>query len=221
MMQSVFSAHGFDRLDEGDDAAFYATPRLVTHIDQPATATIGRILSQLIAPEAEILDLMSSWRSHLPPDLRPRRVVGLGLNGTEMRENDQLSAWILHDLNQEPTLPFEDASFDAVINTVSIQYMTRPFEVFREVGRILRPGAPCIVIFSNRMFPTKAIQVWRSSTEQQRVAIVRQYFEESGLFCHVQSIERSTNRPPQQSPLSWLALSGDPVYVVSGRRIAG
>ena len=217
-MYSVFSANDFQRIDERDDATFYTAPRLVVHIDERAIGTIGTILGKCIPQDAEILDLMSSWRSHLPNGLHPKAVVGLGMNGTEMAENEQLTGWIVRDLNSDPRLPFETASFDAAINTVSVQYLTRPIEVFAEVRRVLRPGGRFIVIFSNRMFPTKAVRIWRESDEQGRVALVRSYFQEAGGFTEIEASEHGTGKSASTSPLQWLGMSGDPVYVVTARR---
>lgn len=217
-MYSIFSSADFGRIDERDDATFYTAPRLVVHIDQCAVSTISTLLGGLIPQNGEILDLMSSWRSHLPVELRAKAVVGLGMNGTEMAENDQLTRWVVRDINTDPRLPFESGSFDAAINTVSVQYLTRPIDVFGEVGRVLRPGGRFIVIFSNRMFPTKAVRIWRESDEQGRIRLVRSYFQEAGGFTEIEATEHSTGDRPGATPLNWLGMSGDPVYVVTARR---
>ena len=130
-MEQGFQDYFFDRVDEGDDALFYREPRRVVHIDDAAIAEIGRIFEELLPANGEILDLMSSWRSHLPEGFVKARMVGLGLNAAEMRDNPQLDEYVVHDLNRDPRLPFEDASFDGVILTVSVQYLTRPVEVFQ------------------------------------------------------------------------------------------
>lgn len=218
MIHSVFSARDFERIDDEGDSRFYTTPRLVVHIDAQAVSSIAAVLGRLVPPGAEILDLMSSWRSHLPIELKPTRVVGLGMNATEMGENEQLDEWVVHDLNRDPSLPFADRSFDVVINTVSVQYLVHPVEVFSEVRRVLRPGGRAIVIFSNRMFPTKAVRIWRESSEAQRVDLVRRYLEDAGGFAEPQSQVHDTGRAAAGARLNWLALSGDPVYVVTAQR---
>ena len=43
-----------------------------------------------------------------------------------------------------------------VCNVVSVDYLTRPREIFRETHRVLRPGGRAIMSFSNRCFQTKA-----------------------------------------------------------------
>jgi SAM-dependent methyltransferase len=198
----------FLRIDDSDDELFYSTPRFVTHIDNGAIAKVSEIYAQLLPQGGAILDLMSSWRSHLPPDLHASRVVGLGLNRPEMEDNPALSEIVIHNLNREPRLPFNEAEFDAVVVTVSVQYMIRPIEVFAEVGRILKPGAPFVVTFSNRMFPTKAVAVWQHLDDYDRSKLVSRYFVESGQFENIDFIDRSE----PTSPLS------DPIWAVVGYR---
>ena len=152
-----------------------------------------------------LLDLMSSWRSHLPPDFRAREVVGLGLNAEEMADNPQLTRAVVHDVNGDPRLPFGDEAFDGAMCAVSIQYLTAPLVVFREVRRVLRPGAPFIVSFSNRCFPTKAVGVWLGTTDPQHVALVRVYFQGAGGWVDVTEEDRSPGD------------DGDPLYAVWAR----
>ncbi len=206
-----FQEYFFERMDEGDDALFYREPRLVVHIDEAAIREVGRIFEELLPTNGVFLDLMSSWRSHLPEGFVKGRMVGLGLNGVEMRENPQLDDFVVHDVNREHVLPFEDASFDGVLLTVSVQYLKRPVEVFREVGRVLRPGAPLVVTFSNRMFPTKAVRIWQACSDEQRMTLVKMYLQRAGGFEGI----RGEDRSPEPRGFS------DPVYLVFGRRREG
>ena len=151
-----FPAGAFRRYDETPDERFYKTPRLVTHIDERAIAAVTQLYREHFPPGGTILDLMSSWVSHLPPEVAYSRVVGLGMNEVELKENPRLDAHGVQDLNANPTLPFEDREFDGVGCCVSIDYLTRPVEVLREVGRVLKVGAPVVVTFSNRCSPTRA-----------------------------------------------------------------
>ena len=198
----------FRRMDESNDRLFYTEPRLVVHIDDHAIAAIGRYLSETLPEDGVILDLMSSWRSHLPTGFQAERVVGLGMNDVEMRENPQLDEYVIHDLNDDPRLPFEDTVFDAVVVTVSIQYMTRPVEVFSEVHRILKDGMIFHVIYSNRMFPTKAVAVWQSLDDLRRGQLVGSYFTHSGGWEDIALYDISPNT----------ASYSDPVYAVSARK---
>jgi SAM-dependent methyltransferase len=201
----------FRRVDESEDEEFYRSPRRVVHIDDSAIATVGEIYASRIAPGSAILDLMSSWRSHLPAQLQPAQVTGLGMNEEEMRDNPALTDIVVHNVNREARLPFADGSFDAAVMTVSVQYLTRPVAVFADVGRALRPGGPFIVTFSNRMFPTKAVALWQGSTYEQRVAVVRGYFAQSGAFERIETIDRSRH---EDGP-------SDPVWAVLGYRAGG
>jgi hypothetical protein len=195
----------FRRLDDSDDESFYLAPRFVVHIDDAAIRTVGEIYLSRLPRGGAILDLMSSWRSHLPPELQPARVVGLGLNRPEMEDNPALSEIVTHNLNRTPQLPFDDASFDGAVLAVSVQYLIHPLEVFAEVGRVLKPGAPFIVTFSNRMFPTKAVAIWTNATEQQRVDLVGHYFTHSAAFEKIETVDRSSGET-------------DPVWAVLGYR---
>src|SRR5687768_6306303 len=149
-MALQFPAGSFQRLDETPDYQFYEMPRLVTHIDEYAIAAVGEAYRKFLKPGGEYLDLMSSWVSHFPEDFDVGRLVGHGMNEDELRHNPRLSEYFLQDLNLDPKLPLANNRFDGVTICVSVQYLTRPVEVFAEIGRVLKPGAPVIVTFSNR-----------------------------------------------------------------------
>lgn len=172
----------FRRVDETDDTLFYEQPRLVTHIDDAAIEALTAFYGQVLEGKHAVLDLMSSWISHLPKDARLERVTGLGLNASELEENPRLTSRVVQDLNENPVLPFEDASFDAALVSVSIQYLVRPIEVFAEVGRVLKPGSPFAVAYSNRMFPTKAVAIWQQLGDIERADLIGLYFRLSGAF---------------------------------------
>jgi hypothetical protein len=176
-----FPPNAFTRIDEDDDASFYAPPRLVTHIDEHAIAALSTFYGKVLPPNAVLLDLMSSWVSHLPDDLPAAEVIGHGMNADELAANPRLARWFIQDLNRAPTLPLADAACDAALCCVSVQYLQKPVEVFADVRRILRPDAPFIVSFSNRCFPTKAVAIWRALGPEQHAALVRLYFERAGF----------------------------------------
>ncbi|MEI6043157.1 MAG: methyltransferase domain-containing protein [Chloroflexota bacterium] len=212
--------HYWQRVDETSDNNFYHDPRLVVHVDEHFIATLGLYFTEHLLPHATLLDLMSSYKTHLPADYKRGRVVGLGLNAVELQSNAQLDEYIIHDLNQHPTLPYPDATFDVVLNTVSIQYLIHPLEVFREVGRVLKPGGSHIVSFSNRMFPTKAVQIWRELSELERVVLVKQYFTEAGLFEPPEEFEEIDHQHHSGGFLALLYGSKDPVYIVSAKKLS-
>lgn len=167
----------FDKPDPTDDAIFYITTRKVVHIDDDAIAALTDLYDQLLPENGVILDLMSSWRSHLPTDKAFAQVIGHGMNAEEMAENPQLTEHFTINLNQAQVLPFEDNSFDAVTCAVSVQYLQYPLEVFSEVFRVLKSGGVFVVSFSNRCFPTKAINAWQYSGDEEHVSLVNSYFQ--------------------------------------------
>jgi hypothetical protein len=196
-----FPPEFFQREDESNDAEFYTMPRLVVHIDGGAIVAVGRLFQQLIPENAEVLDLMSSWRTHWPEEHPRQRIVGLGMNAAEMADNPQLSEYLLKDINIDPSLPFADGSFDAVVITVSVQYLTQPVIVFSEVSRVLRPGGVFIVTFSNRCFPTKAVRVWRSTNDEDHIELVASYMQHAGGFNGVRGGIANPDMAPPGDPL--------------------
>ena len=196
----------FDRQDPSDDNDFYGVPRFVTHIDDDAIAAVTDLYDELAVPDGRVLDLMSSWVSHL--SRRPTGgLVVLGMNAAELQANPLAGDVVLQDLNRDPSLPFEDGSFDAVTCCVSVDYLVRPVEVLRETARVLRPGGVVVLTFSNRCFPTKAIRGWLHSDDQGHLAIVEAYLDRAGGFGEVTATRRT--------PARW---RGDPLYAVVARR---
>lgn len=199
----VFPSAAYEREDESPDGDFYLVARKVVHIDDGAIAALGHLYAEVLPPRGRLLDVMSSWRSHLPSD-RVHEVVGLGLNAEEMADNPQLTAHIVHDVNRDPRLAFEDATFDGAMCAVSIQYVLHPLRLFGEVRRALRPGAPFVVSFSNRCFPTKAVAVWLATSDAQHLMLVRSYFDAAGGWTDIRAEDRSPG-------------AGDPLYAVWAR----
>jgi hypothetical protein len=192
----------FDKADPSPDAAFYVEPRFVTHIDDAAIAAVTRVYRQVLPPGGEVLDLMSSWVSHLPEDVGYGSVVGHGMNAEELAANPRLSRWFVQDLNVEPKLPLNDGAVDGACLCVSVQYLQRPVDVFRDVVRVLRPGAPFVVSFSNRCFPTKAVAIWQALSGPHQQRLVGAYMQAAGFT----SCAEQAFTPPH----------GDPLWVVIG-----
>jgi SAM-dependent methyltransferase len=191
----------FARVDPTDDRVFYSFERKVTHIEAGAIEALRDFYASITPSGGRVLDLMSSWRSHLPGGLGP--VTGLGMNAAEMADNPALTAgFIVHDLNRQPRLPLRSAAFDACVCSVSVQYLVRPVEVWAEVRRVLKPGSPCAVSFSNRCFPTKAVLLWRATADADHLQVVGRYLVEAGFT--------DVTGSKLQSP-------DDPVWVVVGR----
>lgn len=211
-----FTDDPFGRLDWSDDTEFYRKPRLVTHIDEQAIALITAFYGQFLQPGMKVLDLMSSWKSHLPVNLSLAEVIGLGMNEEELIQNSQLTGHLIHDLNQSPNLPFASAEFDAVICTVSVEYLTQPLAIFEEVARILKPQGFFLVTFSNRWFPPKVINIWSDLHEFERVGLVMEYFLSSGKYQHLFTYSaRNYPRPVDDKHIHETSQS-DPVFAVGG-----
>ena len=198
-MSTKLPAELFRRFDESSDAQFYATPRLVAHIEPETIEAVTRLYRELLLENGEILDLMSSWISHLPPEMNFARVAATGMNGRELEANPRLSDFAVHDLNANPKLPFEDAAFDAALCCVSVQYLTRPVEVFADVARVCRAGAPLIITFSNRCFPTKAVAAWQQLDDRGHLELVAHYLELAGGWEHIEA--RDCTPHPAREPL--------------------
>jgi SAM-dependent methyltransferase len=206
----------FSRQDPAADEVFYATPRLVDHLDKNCSQQIAELYRQLIPHDGRILDLMSSWISHLPTDFANANITGLGMNQHELEQNPMLTQTLVHDLNQQAALPFDDQVFDAVICTASIEYLVNPDQVFTELSKILKPGAPLVITFSNRWFPPKAIQAWGHAHEFERMGLVLEYFIRNGDFDNLHSYSlRGLPRPSNDKYAGQLP-SSDPVYAVWG-----
>ena len=212
-----FNGDPFARLDGRKDDLFYQAPRLVQHIDSAAIGVVRDIYARFLKPEMAVLDLMSSWVSHLP-EVANLSVTGLGLNAAEMEQNAALTTRHVHDLNSDSNLPFATASFDAVICSVSVEYLIRPFEVFAEVARVLKPGAPFVLTFSERWFPSKVIQLWLDIHPFERLAVVLDYFRASNLYTALSTETVRGLARPEDDTYAPTQLEADPVYAVWGCR---
>ncbi len=198
-----FPPRAFDKADPTSDTLFYAQPRLVTHIDDGAIAAVTQLYRETLPPGGTILDLMSSWVSHLPPEAEYAHVTGHGMNAAELDANERLDEWFVQDLNADPALPLPGATFDGACQCVSVQYLQQPVAVFREVLRVLKPGAPLVVTFSNRCFPTKAVAIWQALPGAEQQQLVSLYLTCAGFA----SVETGESLPRH----------GDPLWAVIGR----
>jgi SAM-dependent methyltransferase len=189
-----FSApDAFARDDETPDTEFYAQPRKIAHVDAVCARRIQALYRTVLPENARVLDLMASWRSHLPDTVPP--AVGLGMNAEEMADNPQLAERIVHDLNADPKLPFADASFDAVVCTVSFEYLTQPQKIVAEAKRVLKPGGMFVVTLSNRYFPPKVIKLWTQLHPMERMAWVGSLIKQAGFKKVETYLERGLKRP--------------------------
>ena len=193
------------------DRFFYREPRLVQHVDESFRSRLTDLYRERLRPGDDVLDLMSSWVSHLPPERELGDVVGHGMNAEELAANERLTESFVQDLNREQQLPLDTGSVDAVLCAVSVQYLQHPERVFAEVARVLRPGGPFIVSFSNRMLAQKAIRAWREASGSERLHLVRGCCEATGAFATIETIAESPLVPPTRR---FLGGAPDPFYAV-------
>ncbi len=206
------------KLDGGNDRDFYDAPRFVTHVDTGFIDRLTSLYRERLKPDTRIFDMMSSWVSHLPDEMKFAYVQGHGLNEQELSKNPHFDSYFVQNLNQDLQLPLEDASFDAVLNTVSVQYIQYPEAIFAEIYRILKPNGMAIFSFSNRMFYNKAIAAWRDASESERVELVKSYFNSVSGFSTPEPIVHVSQVPDILRFIG--AGGGDPFYAVIARKVA-
>jgi SAM-dependent methyltransferase len=199
----------FSKIDTEEDEVFYEPPRLVCHIDDGAIAALTQFYRRILPASGVLLDLMSSWVSHLPPKIEYAEVIGHGMNATELAANPRLTRWFVQNLNRDTKLPLVDASVDAVMVCVSIQYLQQPVAVLCEVARVLRPGAPLVISFSNRCFWTKAVAIWRALDDSGHARLVERYLRHAGF-----------ERIETHQLAEWVEDVSDPMTAVVGRAAA-
>jgi SAM-dependent methyltransferase len=213
----ILSSQQRRKLDTGNDREFYDVPRFVTHVDGGFIDRLTSLYHDRLTPNTRIFDMMSSWVSHLPDDIQFEHIYGHGLNAEELAKNPRLNEYFVQNLNQDQKLPLADASVDAVLNTVSVQYLQYPEAIFAEVYRILKPDGIAIFSFSNRMFYHKAIEAWRDGSEIDRVELVKGYFNSVPGFSEPESIVHVSQVPDF---LRMVGISGgDPFYAVIAKKI--
>jgi len=196
----------FTKIDAEEDELFYEPPRLVCHIDEGAIAALTEFYRVALPAGGVLLDLMSSWVSHLPPEIDYAEVIGHGMNATELAANPRLTRWFVQNLNRDTKLPLADTSVDAAMVCVSIQYLQQPVTLLREVRRVLRPDAPLVISFSNRCFWTKAVAIWRALDDDGHARLVKRYLGHAGL-----------ERIETHQLAEWVEDVSDPMTAVVGR----
>ncbi len=210
MVVQVLSDNERYKLDGSDDALFYSDPRFVQHLDEAFRDRLTRLYQERIPSCAVVLDLMSSWVSHLPDDQRYEQVIGHGLNAQELQANPRLDRHWVQNLNTHQNLPLEDDSVDCTLIVAGWQYLQQPEAVAAELLRITRPKGQVICAFSNRMFFTKAPQIWTDGDDGDHLRYVAEVLMAQG-WSQPECIAEETQRP---GPLCWLGGKGDPFFAV-------
>jgi len=206
-----------ERLNSSPDPDFYKTDRFVDHIDVKAQDNLARIYNKILKPEDKILDLMAGWKSHLPQHKKFLSVHGLGLNINELKANKQLTEYSVQDLNNISDLAFEDQAFDAAVCSLSVEYLTDPDPVFKEVARVLKPGGIFAVAFSNRWFEEKSIQIWKELHDFERMGLVTEFFLASKRYESISTTSIRGYPRPYDDKYALELMYSDPIYVVSGK----
>ena len=212
----LLQPHQRVKLDQSEDNLFYSYPRFVNHVDDNFISQLTQLYREKLESETRILDLMSSWVSHLPSEMKFAHVEGQGMNEEELAKNPRLDHYFVQNLNLDPKLPFQDGDFDSVICAVSIQYLEYPEAIFSEIARVLKPSGIAIVSFSNRMFYQKAISAWRDATDKQRIHLVKSYFQLTPDF-ETPEVIATQSKIPAFLPIFGLG-SCDPFYAVFARK---
>lgn len=204
------------KFDQSEDNLFYSFPRFVTHVDNNFIQQLTELYRQQLKENTRILDLMSSWVSHLPPEMEFSHVEGHGMNEEELAKNPRFNHYFVQNLNKNPQLPLKDEDFDGVLCAVSVQYLQYPEAVFNEIARILKPDGVAIISFSNRMFLQKAIAAWREATDRQRIHLVKSYFQSVSSFTAPKIV---ATQPELPTILQMLGIGGkDPFYALFARK---
>jgi SAM-dependent methyltransferase len=176
-------------------------------VDSVAVAAITDLYREVMPAGGAILDVMSSWVSHLPPEIDYRRVAGLGIDAHALAENPFLDEWRVQDLNSDPLLPYAGGEFDGAAICGAVQHLTQPAEVIREIGRVLRPGAPLVVSISNRCLCTTPIGCWSLFDEAGQLCLVARYFAEAGNWTDIRCLDRTPEG------------GGNPLYAIVARSL--
>ncbi len=207
--------HSMARQDTAPDALFYAEARMTHHLDAVCRAEISTLYARFLKPGQHVLDLMSSWVSHLPASSEALQVAGLGMNQAELDANPRLSERVVQDLNLDAVLPWPDAQFDVVLCTASIEYLHDPAAVLAQVRRVLKTDGVFVVTFSDRWFPTKAIQVWSELHPFERLGLVLALLRDAG-FNNLHSETRRGLKRPEDDKYIDQRLTSDPVFAAWG-----
>ena len=207
------STYDRTKSDICDDEIFYQQPRFVHHLSDSFRNRLTSLYSEYLLNHHIILDLMSSWVSHLPSNISYKKVIGHGMNETELSSNERLDRFFVQNLNKKQNMPIEDSSVDVGLIVAGWQYLQYPEKVSLELSRVIKSDSLLIISFTNRAFWTKAPNIWTYSSEEKRIEYVT-----SVLTCNGWRIEKILNEKTQDKKLfGFYSSESDPFYSVIAR----
>ncbi len=202
------------KANNDNDSLFYLVPRFTFHLDDTFRRRLTDLYKDQISSSSDILDLMSSWVSHLPKDIKYNSIVGHGLNEDELRSNKRLDKYWIQDLNTDQKLPLPDSSIDVCLVVAGWQYLQYPEAIANELFRIVRPEGKLIVSFTNRAFWEKAPKVWTNSTSHQHLHYISSVLQAHGWS----KIQFYSEEDQIKTIFGLFSTASDPFYSVIASR---
>ena len=207
------STYDRNKSDISDDGIFYQQPRFVHHLSDSFRNRLTSLYSEYLLNHYIILDLMSSWVSHLPSNISYKKVIGHGMNEAELSSNERLDRFFVQNLNKKQNMPIEDSSVDVGLIVAGWQYLQYPEKVSLELSRVIKSDSLLIISFTNRAFWTKAPNIWTYSSEEKRIEYVTSVLTSNGW-----RIEKILNENTQDKKLfGFYSSESDPFFSVIAR----
>ena len=207
------STYDRNKIDISDDGIFYQQPRFVHHLSVSFRNRLTSLYSEYLLNHYIILDLMSSWVSHLPSNISYKKVIGHGMNEAELSSNERLDRFFVQNLNKKQNMPIEDSSVDVGLIVAGWQYLQYPEKVSLELSRVIKSDSLLIISFTNRAFWTKAPNIWTYSSEEKRIEYVTSVLTSNGW-----RIEKILNEKTQDKKLfGFYSSESDPFFSVIAR----
>ena len=204
------SVYDRSKIDNNDDKIFYQQPRYVHHLSVSFRDRLAKLYSKYLCKDKIILDLMSSWVSHLPSNIKFKKVIGHGMNEAELKSNKRLDSYWIQDLNKTQRMPILDSIVDIGLIVAGWQYLQYPEKVSLELSRIIKRDSYLIISFTNRAFWTKSPNVWTNSTEEERIEYVISVLSDNGWI-----VEKIFNEKTYENKLFGIySFESDPFFSV-------
>tara|TARA_Y100001968_G_C19149994_1_gene615706 strand:- start:39 stop:692 length:654 start_codon:yes stop_codon:yes gene_type:complete len=196
--------------DNKDDEIFYSNPRFVYHLDKSFRNRLTSLYSEYLKPNTILLDLMSSWVSHLPENITFKKVLGHGLNKIELAANKRLDEYWVQNFNKDQILPLEDSSVDYCTLVAGWQYLQYPELISSELKRIIKPNGQLIISFSNRAFWQKSPRIWVEGSSLDRANYISAILVSQGWNVPTRIVDENT----QAKLFGFFNQQNDPFYAI-------